>query len=88
MPVLLPEASADRRDAIIARLLERGVSVAKYFSPHLAEQIYFRQSCVISDLPITDAISQRILSLPLFDRMSANDVRRVCDALLETEGAP
>jgi dTDP-4-amino-4,6-dideoxygalactose transaminase len=88
MPVLLPEASADRRDAIIARLIERGVSVAKYFSPHLAEQIYFRQSCVISDLPVTNAISRRILSLPLFDRMSADDVRRVCDALLETEGAP
>ncbi len=79
MPVLLP-ASADR-DAVIADLAAQGIGSGKYFSPHLAQQPYFQQSCVIEPTPVADHIGAHILSLPLADAMTAADVATIADAV-------
>ena len=78
MPVLLPADCRVPRADIVARLATQGVGAAHYFSPHLAEQPCFRKLCASADLPVTDRIAARILSLPLSDEMTYDDVATVC----------
>ena len=82
MPVLLPRALAAHRAEIVARLGVAGIGAGTYFSPHLGEQPWFRESCVIDALPVTDDIAARMLALPLTDGMTPADVDRVCDSLI------
>ncbi|MES2988631.1 MAG: DegT/DnrJ/EryC1/StrS family aminotransferase, partial [Pseudomonadota bacterium] len=79
MPLLLP-AETDR-EAVIAQLAAQGIGSGKYFSPHLAQQPYFQQSCVIEPTPVSDRIAARILSLPITDVMSIDDVTTIAGAL-------
>ncbi|HET8611315.1 MAG TPA: DegT/DnrJ/EryC1/StrS family aminotransferase, partial [Sphingomonas sp.] len=80
-PVLLPRALSAHRAAIVERLGAAGIGAGTYFSPHLGEQPWFRESCAIDRLPVTDDIAARMLALPITDDMSAADVDRVADAL-------
>lgn len=80
--VLLPTALARHREAIVARLAEAGIGSGTYFSPHLAEQPYFRESCAFGALPVTDDIAARMLVLPVTDAMTTADVDRVATALI------
>ncbi|WP_284053367.1 DegT/DnrJ/EryC1/StrS family aminotransferase [Stakelama marina] len=89
--VLLPRDLAERRDDIVALLGEAGVGAAHYFSPHLAQQPYFRDEAVAEPTPVADDIGARCISLPLHDAMSREDVATVCDALVaacEKSAAP
>ena len=86
MPVLLPDFLAANRDQIISRLLEQRIGAATYFSPHLAEQPFFRETCVIGDISHTGSVSRRALSLPMSDSMTTGEVAIVCRALLEAAG--
>jgi dTDP-4-amino-4,6-dideoxygalactose transaminase len=86
MPVLLPDDLAPRRADIIARLLEQGIGAANYFSPHLAEQPFFRETCAIGELTHTQSVSRRALSLPMSDDMTVGEVAAVCRALNAAAG--
>lgn len=79
MPVLLP-THVDR-DAVIATLAASGIGSGKYFSPHLAQQPYFQQHCLIEPTPVSDHIGAHMLSLPVTDVMTSADVATVCEAL-------
>jgi dTDP-4-amino-4,6-dideoxygalactose transaminase len=81
MPVLLPEAMAAQRSALMADLAEQGIGSGHYFSPHLAQQPYFRQSCIAEPTPVADAIGARMLSLPVSDEMTLEHVDRIAAAL-------
>ncbi|MGI4978357.1 MAG: DegT/DnrJ/EryC1/StrS family aminotransferase [Janthinobacterium lividum] len=81
MPVLLPDSWTGTRPAFLAALAERGVAAATYFSPHLAEQPYFRDTCVTGGLGTTERIASRVISLPLFDRLTEAEVAVVCAEL-------
>lgn len=81
VPLLLPERAGRDRADVIARLAERGVAAASYFSPHVAEQPYFQDNCVIAPLPETRDVSARILSLPVYDTMTDAEVDYVAGAL-------
>lgn len=81
--VLLPRAFAGHRAAIIATLAEQGIGAAQYFSPHLAEQPWFRANAVAGALPVCDDVAARILSLPITDVMTEADVERVCHAVID-----
>lgn len=81
--VLLPRAFAGHRAAITGMLAEQGIGAAQYFSPHLAEQPWFRSSAIVEPTPVSDDIGARILSLPVTDTMTVADVERVCDAVID-----
>ena len=82
MPLLLPAHLEGGRDLVIAELLARGIGAAAYFAPHVAEQPFFLARGVAGDLSVTERISRRVLSLPLWDDMTVEIVSTVCDALL------
>ncbi len=81
MPLLLPAQFDGRRDVVVAGLLARGVGAAAYFAPHVAEQPFFLARGVAGDLSVTARISRRVLSLPLWDEMTDDDVDIVCNSL-------
>lgn len=74
MPILLDANHASKRMAIVEEMASRGIMTANYFSPHIAEQSYFMETCVAERLTITNEIANRILSLPLYDNMSDEEV--------------
>lgn len=86
MPVLLPQASAERRTWILKGLADEGIGAGVYFSPHLAEQPYFRQTCVAGDLAVTDRIARRIVTLPISDFMTEDEVRYAARVLRNLVG--
>jgi dTDP-4-amino-4,6-dideoxygalactose transaminase len=81
VPALLPFEMRGRRVTVRSQLLEKGITTGAYFSPHLFEQPYFQRTCVASSLPICDEISARMLSLPLFDGMTFQEVDQVTESL-------
>jgi dTDP-4-amino-4,6-dideoxygalactose transaminase len=86
VPALLPRPLAAMRSAIRAELAERGITTGSYFSPHLREQPYFQQMCQGGPLPISDDVSARMISLPLFDAMTHSEVDQVAASLRELIG--
>ena len=79
--VLLPRDLEGQRSSIQAGLTASGVGSGAYFSPHLAEQPYFVENAIAAPLPVTKSIANRIISLPLYDTMRANEVEKVAEAL-------
>ena len=81
-PVRL-DAELDR-DAVIARLAERGVASKAYLPcihlfPHLRE-LGWREG----QFPVAEAAAAHSLALPFFPAMSESQVARVCEALAES----
>jgi dTDP-4-amino-4,6-dideoxygalactose transaminase len=83
MPMLLPDALALQRSAIIERLADRGIGAGNYFSPHLAEQPYFSNTTIAGRLPVADELARRVLAMPIYDSLTHADVTTVCLALRE-----
>jgi dTDP-4-amino-4,6-dideoxygalactose transaminase len=77
--VLVPPTHAGQVAEVAASLDRHGIGSGRYFVPHLAEQPFFRQACVISDLTVTETISCRIIALPMSDLLTADDVSHVCE---------
>jgi dTDP-4-amino-4,6-dideoxygalactose transaminase len=78
---LLPRKLAPERAAIAAALAADGIGSATYFSPHLLQQDYFRKHAESSPIPVTDDVASRIISLPLFDTMTQQDLAEVVAAM-------
>jgi dTDP-4-amino-4,6-dideoxygalactose transaminase len=86
VPALLPSELGGRRAAIREELASRGIATGAYFSPHLLEQPYFKKTCVAGPMPVCDDVSARMISLPLFDTMTYQEVHQVAEALHSVMG--
>ncbi len=78
MPALLPRDAAPARERLIAALRTAGVELRSYFSPSLHMQPFFAPVRALEPLPVTEDLSARILSFPLYDAMSEADVATIC----------
>ncbi|MGH1573433.1 DegT/DnrJ/EryC1/StrS family aminotransferase [Methylobacterium sp. P31] len=83
LPALLPRAVPGGRNAVIRRAAEAGIELGTYYAPHLGAQPYFQDVCVCDALPITDDISDRMLSLPLHEAITMRDVRYISALIRE-----
>lgn len=86
MPVLPPAVVTLSRDEIVAALKIRGIGAACYFAPHVAEQPFFRDRSVCGDLTVTERVSRTIIALPLWDGMTGEMVKIICETLLDICG--
>lgn len=80
-PVLLPREMASARAGVQMEMAHRGVATATYFSPHVAEQPFFRERSDSRLLPVTDDVASRTLTLPLYDTMTEREVIEVVEAV-------
>jgi dTDP-4-amino-4,6-dideoxygalactose transaminase len=72
----------DCRDAVAARMAEWGVPTAVYYPKPLHQQpAYARFPVAPGGLPVAEAVSQRVLSLPIHPYLTDAGQRRVVDAL-------
>ncbi len=78
--VLLPEG-ADR-EAVRTALDERGIQTSVHYPPIHTFSAYRSESR--RPLPRTDAVAERLLTLPLYGRMTDEQVDAVVEGLLQT----
>ena len=77
-----PEQLTIGRDQFIERLVARNIGVSVHFIPlHVHPYYRERYSFQPGDYPNAFAAYQRILSLPIYAKMSDDDVRSVADAV-------
>ena len=79
-----PERLTIDRDAFIDRLIARNIGVSVHFIP-LHVHPYYRERYALqpSDFPNAWAAYERIVSLPIYAKMTDDDVRHVIDAVRE-----
>lgn len=78
-----PDAKLDR-DRLIEALKDASIGTSVHFIPVHIQPLYRRAGR--TNLPTTEAVFQRILSLPLFPAMTDSDVRRVVETIRDLEG--
>ena len=78
------DGGAAVRDSAIGSLAERGVEAKVYFPPVHRQPIF---SAAGVDLPVTEDLAGRILSLPAHSKLSSDEVVSVASAMAEVVGA-
>lgn len=77
--------SMSARDKILESLQRQGIGCARYFAPIHQQPAYSQfPSAQQAHLPVTEAIAQRTLALPFFNRLSLADASEVVDAIADT----
>jgi dTDP-4-amino-4,6-dideoxygalactose transaminase len=70
------------RKALQARMLSKGVQTGSHYQPNHTLSLY--KDATAAALPVTESVYGELLTLPLHADMTAEDVDRVCDALLDS----
>lgn len=71
------------RDEIFEKLKEHGVIARKYFYPIINSFACYRDEYLASDTPVAKAISEKIITLPLYADLSLADVDKICKIIVE-----
>lgn len=74
--------SMAQRNALIEKMLQRGIQVSNYFPPaHLQPFMVERFGYKTGDFPITDAVCERTMALPFHNNLTLDEARLVCEEL-------
>ena len=73
------------RDFVYDEFRNYNVFARKYFHPLCSEFTCYRQlnSSSANNLPVANVVGQQVLSLPMYDALAEDDVRKIC-ALLKS----
>jgi dTDP-4-amino-4,6-dideoxygalactose transaminase len=82
--LLLP--SLTDRQALIAHLKARGISSVFHYLPLHLSDMGRRFGGKEGDCPVTEDLSDRLLRLPFYNTLTADDLSRIVDALQAWEG--
>jgi len=70
------------RDRLLSHLSEHGVSVGLHYpTPTHLQPCYDHLAMGPGSLPITEAVSSRVISLPMFPEITASQIEYVCDLI-------
>lgn len=72
------------RDRALKDLAVAGIGAGRYFAPIHLQPAYREYRSSGSRLPITESESARTIALPFFNRLTEDQIRRVCDELLRS----
>jgi len=79
-PVLLPDGT--HRQAIMQAMRQHGIQTSVHYPPvHLLHVYRDHPAAGGAQVPVTESVRDRLVSLPLYPGMTQNDVQYVCDAL-------
>jgi len=67
------------RDELAAALLDENIETKKYFYPPLHQQALYKEHG--ANLPVTEAIADSVLSLPIYESLPAATVLQVAGAI-------
>ncbi|MDL5206293.1 DegT/DnrJ/EryC1/StrS family aminotransferase [Streptomyces sp. ALI-76-A] len=77
------------RDQVLADLLDQGIEARIYFPPVHRQPIFARRDGGTGDaaaLPVTEAVAQAMLSLPVHHRLTETEVAEIADAVTTAVG--
>lgn len=77
-----PDQFGQSRDWLFDALHKENIDVRRYFWPPVHRQKLFREACDGQSLPVTDLVSERVLSLPIYSSLRDEEVDKVADAIL------
>ena len=86
IPTLAP--SGETRDAVLAQSASTGVELRTYFAPPLHKSEPFASSKRLNRLPVTEDFTRRILSLPLANDLTDDEVDRIVQCVLRALRTP
>lgn len=72
------------RERLQAALTEAGIASAVYYPIPLHRQKAMRGFCNEQSLPVAEAASERVLSLPMYPELTAGQIEQICRVLIET----
>lgn len=72
-----------KRDAIVDELKKRGIGVSVYFIPLHYFTFYKKMRYKKGDFPIAEKVFDSIISLPLYPKMTKEDVRYISETLTD-----
>jgi dTDP-4-amino-4,6-dideoxygalactose transaminase len=75
------------RDELIAELSDAGIDCSVHFIP-LHHFSYFAATLGAGELPVTDAVAQQIVSLPMYPSLGDGEIDRICDAVSAARSRP
>ena len=70
------------RNEVMDALAENGIGARKYFYPLTNTFAAFHGQYDVSQTPVALHISNRVLTLPLYEELSTEDVDRICQVIL------
>ncbi len=78
-----PEKFGLNRDTVASCLEKENIATKKYYYPPVHKQDACRSICgeIEEGLPVTEYLSQNILSLPLYSHMGEEEVVKICKAV-------
>jgi dTDP-4-amino-4,6-dideoxygalactose transaminase len=68
---------SEHRDVIMKALQEAAISSAIYYPVPLHQQNVFKEACAGLSLPVTEEISERCFSLPIYPELPNEDIDRI-----------
>jgi dTDP-4-amino-4,6-dideoxygalactose transaminase len=72
------------RDLVAGKFAENGIATAIHYPVPIHLQPAYKGRCRGGDdLPVTESVSERILSLPMYPELAKDDVERICSVLAE-----
>ena len=71
------------RDQIAQELAAHQIFARKYFYPLCSNFEQVRGMGIVSNVPVAEYISERVLTLPCYSELALEDVDRICDVVLE-----
>lgn len=72
----------DSRQALIEHLKQRGIQAVFHYLPLHTSDMGISFGCKVGDCPVTEDVSDRLVRLPLYNRMTDEEQARVIDAVL------
>lgn len=85
--VVVDESFATDRDAVLSHLQEAGVDARRIYHPMHQLPIH-EQAAQSRCFPVADRLAARAVCLPTWAGLSRDDVRFVCERLMETRTSP
>ncbi len=74
------------RDWLVETLHRENIDARKYFSPPVHRQKLYRDMWDGRTLPVTDFISDGVVSLPIYSSLADASVDKVCDVIRQAQG--
>ncbi len=84
-PVIFEKNCSLNRDAVYKKLVEKKIFARKYFYPLTCDQACFRNRHRNDNLPVARQLADSVLTLPLYEELSLEDVDYICDEIKSEE---
>ncbi len=81
MYTIMVDEGQDKRDALARYLADKGIMTKVYFSPVHLSHFYRNELNYNCELPVTEKLSNQVLTLPMYPTLTDDEIDYVVDAV-------